>query len=151
MEKKVRKAIAERLKTIREELRMSQKEFGARMGTSNTYISTLESALTGPGYYILYKLSKYYNISPLYLLHGKGPVFIDLEEKQEEGPKPETVSTPGPLPPVHNEPQIREMLAYFERSPMVKYNILGYFTRFVIENKTLIEEDTRKSETVESA
>ena len=49
MEKKVRKAISERLKTIRAELQMSQKEFGKRMGTSNTYISTLESAHTGPG------------------------------------------------------------------------------------------------------
>ncbi len=147
MEKKVRKAIAERLKTIRAELRLTQKEFGARMGTSNTYISTLESALTGPGFYTLYKLTKYYNINPLYLLHGKGPVFIDLEEKQEEEPKPEIESKPEPLPLDNDNPQIREMLTYFQRSPMVKYSILGYYSRFVIENKSLIEEDIRPHET----
>ena len=149
MEKKVLKAVAERLKAIRAELQLSQKEFGARMGTSNTYISTLESAQTGPGYYTLYKLTKYYNINPLYLLHGKGPVFIDLEEKQEKEPKPEIEEKPEPLPIDNDNPQIREMLAYFERSPMVKYSILGYYSRFVIENKPLIDEDIREHETPE--
>jgi len=144
MEKKVRKAVSERLKAIRAELQMSQKDFGKRMGTSNTYISTLESAHTGPGYYTLYKLTKYYNINPLYLLHGKGPVFVDLGKKKQEEPKPE------PLPLADDNPQIREMLSYFERSPMVKYNMLGYFSRFVIENKTIIEEDIRKHEAPES-
>ncbi len=113
MEKQIRKAVSERLKKIRLELQLSQKEFGARIGTSNTYISTLESAQAGPGYYIIYKLTKTYNVNPLYLLHGKGPVFIDLEAKQEEESKPAIDSKPEPVTNVtqgKDNPQTREML-----------------------------------------
>lgn len=146
MKKKILKDMGNRLRALREQLGLNQREFAAKMGMVNTYISALETAYTGPGYYSFYQLAKYHKISPLYLLHGKGPAFIDqeepkIQEKQEKEPEPE--QKPKPEPPTfgNDNPQVKEMLSYFERSPMVKHTVLGFFAKFIIENKDLIEKD----------
>ncbi len=156
MKKKILKDMGERLRSLREQLGLNQREFAAKMGVANTYISALETAYTGPGYYAFYQLAKYHKISPLYLLHGKEPAFIDLEEKEKKEEKqeepgiqekqekePEPEEKPKPEPPTfgNDNPQVREMLSYFERSPMVKHTVLGFYAKFVIENKDLIEKD----------
>jgi transcriptional regulator with XRE-family HTH domain len=147
MKKKIRKDMGNRLRTLREQLGLNQREFAAKMGMVNTYISALETAYTGPGYYSFYQLAKYHKISPLYLLHGIEPAFIDQEKKQEEPkiqekePEPGKKAKPGPPTFGNDNPQIKEMLSYFERSPMVKHSVLGFFAKFVIEYKDLIEKD----------
>lgn len=62
-------------------------------------------------------------------------------------PEPERKSKPEPPVLGNDNPRVREMLSYFERSPMVKYTVLGFFTKFILENKNLIEEDMKRLET----
>ncbi|NIM17746.1 MAG: hypothetical protein GTO45_08165 [Candidatus Aminicenantes bacterium] len=45
-----------------------------------------------------------------------------------------------------NTARIREMLSYFERSPVVKFSVLGFYSKFIIENKAIIEEDIKSFE-----
>lgn len=165
MKQGIRRDLGKRLKIIRRQLHLTQKEFGEKIGMVPTYISSLENARTGPGYFFLYQAAKYYNINPLYLIMGKGPAIIGLEEKkkkeekqeekkpeiQEKQPEPEQESKPEPPALGNDNPRIREMLSYFERSPMVKYTVLGFFTKFILENKNLIAEDIKRLETEVSA
>jgi hypothetical protein len=39
------------------------------------------------------------------------------------------------------------MLSYFQRSPVVKFAVLGYFSKFIVENKAVIEQDIKMHET----
>jgi transcriptional regulator with XRE-family HTH domain len=151
MRQSIRRDLGKRLKQIRRQLHLTQKAFGEKIGMVPTYISSLENARTGPGYYFLYQAAKYYNINPLYLILGKGPPFIDLEEKKKKEEKQEVQKKQEekkPEPPAsgNDNPQVKEMLSYFERSPMVKYTVLGFFTKFILENKNLIEEDMKRLE-----
>ncbi len=147
MKKDIRRDLGKRLKQIRRQLHLTQKAFGEKIGMVPTYISSLENARTGPGYFFLYQAAKYYNINPLYLILGKGPAFIDLEEKKKKEEKQEVQKKQEPPALGNDNPQIKEMLSYFERSPMVKYTVLGFFTKFILENKDLIEEDMKRLET----
>lgn len=145
MKKKLVKVFGQRLREIREGMRMTQTAFAGKMGMSNSYLCDMESGHVGPGLYTIYRITKFYNISPLYLVHGTGPVFLDQEKEEVEHP-PKQIAEPGPRDFGEDTTRIREMLSYFKRSPVVKYGLLGFFSKFVIENKAIIEEDIKKNE-----
>ena len=42
--------------------------------------------------------------------------------------------------------RVHELIDYLERSPMVKFDMLGYFTRYLIQNRSLVEEDIKNNE-----
>lgn len=147
MKKKLVRLFGQRLRKIRQDLGMTQIIFARKMGMSNTYLCDVESGKVGPGLYFLYQLTKFHNINPLYMIHGREPVFI--EQKMDEVEKePQQKKEPQPIPFDFGEDttRIKEMLSYFKRSPVVKYALLGFFSKFVIENKAIIEEDIKKNE-----
>ncbi|NIM17755.1 MAG: helix-turn-helix domain-containing protein [Candidatus Aminicenantes bacterium] len=150
MKKKLVRVFGQRLREIREGLRMTQTAFAGKMGMSNSYLCDMESGHVGPGLYTLYRITKFYNISPLYLVHGIEPVFLDQEKEEEKKKEVEhplqQAPEPEPLDFGEDTTRIREMLSYFKRSPVVKYALLGFFSKFVIENKAIIEEDIKKNE-----
>lgn len=147
IKKQLTRALGTRVKEIRRGLNMSQREFAARMGLSNTHLSEVELGRSGPGFYFFYQLLKYHNVSPLYLLLGKEPVFME-EERGEQQPKnqePEPSPRPGSVDFAENTELIREMLDDLGRSPVVRFAVLGFYSRFIIENKEIIAEDIAKN------
>lgn len=139
----IARALGQRIRNIRRQMAISQKDFAAKMGISSTYLSDVEAGRTGPGFYFFYQVTKFLEINPLYLLHGKEPVFIrEAEEKetQESRPEPEQWNFG------ENTRQVKEMLSYIERSPLVKFSILGYFSELILEKKDIIEADIQGQE-----
>ena len=145
MKKELVKALGERVRGIRLNLGLTQGEFAHRMKMSNTHLSDIETGYSGPGFYFFYRITKYHKVNPLYLLFGKQPIFLEEEEKKQEEEKQETGKR-APLETLdfgENTPRIREMLSYFQRSPMVKFAVLSFFTKYIVENTALIQEDIK--------
>ncbi|MCP5052481.1 MAG: hypothetical protein GY940_35260, partial [bacterium] len=108
-----------------------------------------------PGYDFFFHASRHYKINPLFLLHGYEPRFIPQDEPEEE--KVQDTDRERETPPPNpwdvlefgeNTPQIRRMLEDIEKSQVVKFAVLGFYTRYVIENRQVIEvemgEDRRQ-------
>ncbi len=145
MKKELVKALGERIKGIRLNLGLTQREFAHKMKMSNTHLSDIETGYSGPGFYFFYRITKYHKVNPLYLLFGKQPVFLEEEEKKQEEEKqePEKRAALESLDFGENTPRIREMLLYFQRSPMVKFAVLSFFSKYIVENTTLIQKDIK--------
>ena len=139
--KEISRAVGHRVRNIRRQLCLNQKEFAAGIGMANTYLSEIEAGKNGPGLNFLFQLTKHYNINPLYLLHGQEPLFFD--EQEPKRPSPKTAAQENAFG--ENTRQIREMLEYFQRSPMVKFTMLGFFSKDIAENKALIDEDIERN------
>ncbi len=149
-----------RIRKTRETLGFKQKHFADRLGVSNTHICDIENGNAGCGSYILFLISKKFKSNPLYLLHGTGQMFYD-SAAQQVNPGPSSAPTPVPQPEAAPEPvdsrqveedlgedgsRIRELLSFFKRSPVVKFAVLGFFSKFLIENKAVIAEDIESRE-----
>jgi transcriptional regulator with XRE-family HTH domain len=150
MKKKLIRLFGQRLRAIRQDKGMTQTAFARKMGMSNSYLCDIESGNVGPGLYFLHQLIEYYNIDPLYMIRGTEPVFIaeEKEKSVENETQQELKSQPELLDFGENTALVREMLSYFKRSPLVKFNLLGFFSKFIIENKAIIEEDIKKQAVV---
>ena len=75
-----------RLKKIRQELKLSQEEFGAKLGVSKQYISNLEADRYTLNNERLVSLAVDFNINLNYLLIGVGDIFIPPKfEQAQEG------------------------------------------------------------------
>lgn len=148
------RAVGQRIRGIRLNYRVTQREFAAQMKMSGTHLSDIETGRFLPGFHFFYRIAKYHNVNPLYLLFGKEPIFLKEEAEKEkqtvkETPEPPAQTPPKPEPPAPGEdtPQVQEMLSYFQRSPVVKFAVLGYFSKFIVENKAVIEQDIKMHET----
>jgi transcriptional regulator with XRE-family HTH domain len=146
--------VGQRIKGIRLNDRVTQRQFAAQMKMSNTHLSDIETGRFLPGFHFFYRIAKYHNVNPLYLIFGKEPIFLKEEKEKDkqtvkETPEPPAQAPPKPETPAPGEytPQVQEMLSYFQRSPVVKFAVLGYFSKFIVENKAVIEQDIKMHET----
>ncbi|MCP5050313.1 MAG: helix-turn-helix transcriptional regulator [bacterium] len=130
-----------RIKETRLQLRLNQKEFSGRMGMSDNHLSALEAGKSAPGFYFIYQAVKHYDLNPLFLLFGKKPMFLGQEEQEKEQPP---AREPQAREFGESTSQVGEMLDLFQQSPMVKFALLGFYSKFIIENKGLIEEDIKR-------
>lgn len=78
--------IGDRIKLLRNELGITQKEFGERIGISANYVSELEYGKTKPSFLVLLAIEYRYGVSMDWLETGKGSGAIKEEGKytQEE-------------------------------------------------------------------
>jgi Predicted transcriptional regulators len=73
----------ERLKHLRNELKLNQKEFGKKVGVSNTAISKLEKAERNITEQMIISICREFNVNEQWLRYGKGPVFLDLPQEDQ--------------------------------------------------------------------
>lgn len=76
--------IGERLKTIREYLRLSQEDFGGKIGLTKSGISGVEKNKSFMSKEILSKLIIDLDVNLNYLVAGKGEMFISEKSKDED-------------------------------------------------------------------
>ncbi len=71
-----------------------------------------------------------------WLYSGKGPMHYKSKMQPEEKSELEPVLA-----------DIKELLGYMERIPLLDYRVLGFFHQFKLENKELVEsvEDSPES------
>lgn len=121
-----------RIKAVRKKLKMKQKDFAERIGIKNNYLCEIESGHIRPGFDFFYKIMADLKLNPVYLLHGKGDMFLtDEKEGSVNGVKGDDREGSSPL---LNDPVYREMLWYMEQSNLIRYSVLEFFTRYKMHN-----------------
>ncbi len=139
MKKQEIKAIGQRIREAREHLGVTQKEFAHKMNTANTHLSDVENGRVGPGITFFSNIVKYHKVNPLYILFGDLPRFLGGEAEEK---KPEVGKGKPGTPDIEGyTPRLQEMVTYFNRSPMVKFAVLNFFSTYIVENKDLIKDD----------
>lgn len=124
-------AFGKRIKKVRKELKMSQKEFSEAVDLSASFISDIESGRSKACLDFFFKLARDYNISLYYLILGEGDVF----ERSELRP------TLGNKKVGHPIDSINELLWYLIRSPLLKNTVLGFTSKFIYDNQSHLEKE----------
>lgn len=70
--------IKERIKKIRKNLGLTQKDFAARLGLSQNFIAQVESGTKFPSDRTLRDIYREYHVNPAYLEQGIGDMFIKM-------------------------------------------------------------------------
>lgn len=123
-----------RVKSVRSQLHLSQKELAVKLKIAGSYLSEIESGKTRPGFDFFYKTSKILNINPLYLLHGSGSIFQEAENSWHY--KIDFGSL---------NPEIKELIWYMNQAPTVAHAILEFFSRYLYNNHDLIDIEINRS------
>ena len=76
------KGIGFRLRKLRERLGLSRDSFAKKVQTTPKQIERYERNETEAGILFLDKLVEEFNISPVWLLTGEGPMFLEVLEEQ---------------------------------------------------------------------
>lgn len=128
-----KKAVGQRVKMIRTCLGMNQKEFAASLTISAASLSDIETGKGVPRHDSIYHLSGKYKVNIYYLLHGEGEMFRTDSTKRviESG-----------VYGRHTE-FLKVFYRYICESPLVRYEMMGYFRTLLVEKDRLIEKDIR--------
>lgn len=70
----------ERVKKLRESLKLSQEEFGSRIGITRAAISNIEKGSRNMSEQTIKSICREYNVSIAWLKEGKGDMFTNLPE-----------------------------------------------------------------------
>jgi len=132
-EEKEREDFARRLTAVRNRLHLNQEEFAVAIGYTDGFISLVEGCRTRPGYKFFKHIIGRFNVNPVYLLTGRGEMFLDddtgVKIKGYEGPDKETVA---------------KLVDYIEQSSMVRFSVLEFFLRYLYKNEDIVEEQRKE-------
>jgi transcriptional regulator with XRE-family HTH domain len=121
----------DRLKELRATLNLSQKNFAKQLGIAASFLSELEKGKTKPGYNFLINLYETFDISPSWVLLGKGSMYQDKKNGLS--------SNDGDFG--DDSKEIRDLLIYLQKSPLVRATILAEFSKFLLSNEEIVIRD----------
>lgn len=75
--------IGERIKQLRKELKLSQTDFGAKLGVGLGVVRNWESSLTSPNRVQIDVITHVYNVNREWLESGEGEIFSPLTRNQK--------------------------------------------------------------------
>ncbi len=119
------KAISGKFKYVREMLRISPNSMAARMGVSRSSYDKYEYGGAFPSPIGLKVLANDFNISLDWLIADKGPIIY--KEKTELTATMSDVNT-----------DVKALLANMERIPLLRYEVLTLYHKFILEHKDLM-------------
>lgn len=124
----------QRLKEIRQQLRLLQKDFAASLEVTGSFLSEVEKGKANPGFDVLKRIYYVYNVNLNYLIDGIGEPFVDRNQ---------------PAVPISSatgleKEKLQELLFYIENAPVVRYAVYEFFSNYLYKNKGMIEEDMEK-------
>jgi transcriptional regulator with XRE-family HTH domain len=123
-----------RVKETRKNSGLTQKEFSKLLGISHSYLSGIERSVKKPGPAFFIRLAEKLGISLDYILLGVEPA--KLEEKA--GKKSPGREAPGGLN------TIDDLIWLMEHSSLFNFNVMGFATRFYMENEDFIKKTIKK-------
>ncbi|MCP5051203.1 MAG: helix-turn-helix transcriptional regulator [bacterium] len=127
LKRDLRNGLGQRLKTLREGMKLSRNQFAGMLNRTRTTFQRNEEGDSFPEYSTLFKLSEKFDVSIDWLLCNKGPMYY--KEKQAD---------PNPMEN-HNcmdslKEEYRELLTYMEEIPVLRYEILLSFRKYLEEH-----------------
>ena len=129
------KTFGERVKAIRNSLKLKQKEMAPVVGISETYLSEIEKDKAKPCHDFFFNIIKNYHVNPYYLFFGEGEMFGDSgSDAVIDGKKIKT-----------GDKNIDTFFYYFFNSEMVKNYTMYQFWKLYEEEKSTIMKNLEKS------
>jgi transcriptional regulator with XRE-family HTH domain len=120
----------EHLKKIRDDSGLNQKEFAETLEVAPSTIWEVEAGNSNPGYSLLIKLNKVYNVNPNYILLGEGEPYMDalnlIPDRYDFGEQAQDVI---------------DLIEKMEKSPMMRFALIAYGNKFYRNNKGIVEMD----------
>jgi len=89
------KEIAARIKYIRKYFSLSQPDFANKLGISKGAVQTYEHGNSSPGYIVLSSIVEQFSINSVWLLTGKGQMFVENAESGKHVGTPLVRESPG--------------------------------------------------------
>jgi len=122
-----------RIKEIRKNSGLTQKEFSQLLGISHSYLSGIERSVKKPGPTFFIRLAEKLGVSLDYILLGLGPAKLEDKAKPSAGQE-----YSGSLNTVE------DMIWLMEHSPLFNFNVMGFATKFYYENEDFINKTIKK-------
>ncbi len=131
MKYELKKAIGQRMRKIRKALGYTQEKMVSFFDIGRANYSRVENGEVFPGVKILYTLREKFNVSLDWLITNTGKMFIRDRERKEYNDK---------IYFGQYTEEIRELLSYVERVPMVKHAIISCFLEYKIKHQKMIQQ-----------
>ena len=125
-----------RLKAIRKNLNLMQKEFADILDVTVVTLSDIERGKKKPGSDILFTLSEVYRVNLAYLLHGEGNMF-----RPEAETKGITIED-GIFGDYTDD--VKEMLWYMQHSRLARSAIMTMLKEYLYRNEDLLQKDIKR-------
>lgn len=124
-----------RIKAVRQQLHLQQKEMAAALQIAPSYLSEIESGKANPGPDFFLKMVYEYNANPNYLFLGIGEMYLGPEHimKAEEFQLD-----------YENVDSIEKLLWLMDKSSIYKSYILAQAARIYIENEGIIKKEIQR-------
>jgi transcriptional regulator with XRE-family HTH domain len=116
----LKKAVANRLRELRDKLNLKQEELAQQLGCSRSNLSQIENELFLPSAGLLDELKSKLKVRLDWLFSGEGPMFTDEMERDLEM-----------LDFGKDTDDIKLMLAEMKKSPAIKYRVLSDFFAYL--------------------
>lgn len=132
-------SIGHRLKEIRSQMRIQQKEMAAALDIAASYLCEIESGNSKPGPDFFEKVASEYNVNLNYLFLGKGDMFGAGNRIKEKSFEIE-----------NGIESVEELLWLMDNSKYFKSTILALANKTVLENEEIIKKgfQMKKSKSV---
>ena len=137
MKEELKKEIGDRMRKIRKTLGYTQEKMVEFFDIGRANYSRIEKGEVWPGANILHTLRTKFNVSLDWLITNTGKMFIREREKKGDGERVEFGEY---------TKEVKELLRYIEKVPMVKHAILSYFLEYKIKNQEIIQQFLEDSE-----
>ena len=110
-----------------------QKDFAKRLNVSGATLSDVEKGKYKPSHDLIYNTANEFNVNLYYLLFGEGKMFGngDVETGAESNPI------------LTDNDEIKKFNWYFEKSKVLRFRILSYFNKLLIEENDVINEEIK--------
>ena len=124
--------IGKRIQELRRILGLQQNEMAQALGLAPGYLSEIENGRkNNPGIATFYKISRHYNVSLDYLVHGIGDMF--LPDKDGEEKKRQNI--------FKGLENIEDITWLMRNSRFAKNTLLAYAVKMMIENEAVIKTE----------
>ncbi len=126
--------LGNRVKKIRRELNISQKDFANKISISGSFLSEIESGKVKPGFDFFYNIAKECNVNPWFLLFGEGDMF-----REPKGTVSMEIKDPG-----NQIESVEDIFWYMNNSPMFRNTVTGFAAKYLLEYEPLIIKDMER-------
>ncbi len=128
--------VGQRIKDVRLNLRLQQKEMAAALQMAPSYLSEIEGGKANPGPEFFLKLVYEYKVNPNYLFLGVGGMFLDQDLKIQE----EEFDLVG-----GDIDSLEKLLWVIHNSPYFRNALLSEASRIFLENEDIIIKSIQKN------
>ncbi len=125
-----------RIKEIRQTLKLNQKDFANTIGISNSFLSEVEAGRTKVGQDFLLNIVNIFSVNPLYILSGIGKMF--MEHEKEEGNETKKNFD---IEEIYTGPDsilVNKMLRDIRKSTLLRFAVLEHYQRYSFQYKDII-------------